>query len=555
MFRTLTLWCILIFWNTTLSAATPSKNAIASAHPLATQAGYEIMEQGGNAFDAAVAVTAALAVVEPTGSGLGGGGFWLLHDAKRNRQSMIDGREMAPAAAHRDMYLDEAGEVIPGASMNGPLAAGIPGTPAALERLSTRYGKLPLAQSLAPAIRYAEEGFKVNKPYQRMAQFRLKALQASPAAAAIFLQDNKVPEDGYIIKQPDLASTLKMLAFYGSHGFYEGEIAKRLVNGVKEAGGNWSLADLKNYKLIERTPIRSQYQGITITSAAPPSSGGIALTTMLNILQEYDLESLNKAQRNHLIVEAMRRAYRDRAQYLGDEDYVSVPSSLLTSKNYAAGLRASIHPDKATPSRLLPGEVDAGPKGSDTTHFSILDKDGNRVSATMSINYPFGAGFVAPRTGVLLNDEMDDFSSKPGVPNAYGLVGAEANAIAPGKRPLSSMTPTFLESQDRLAILGTPGGSRIITMLLLATLEFADKQPVDKWVELPRFHHQYLPDRIQYEADAFDDETVKALEAKGHTLQRLDSSYGGMHAILWDKENNKVTAASDPRGIGEAVVR
>lgn len=555
MLRILTLCYGLLIACTFSHAASPSKAAIASAHPLATAAGHEILEQGGNAFDAAVAVTAALAVVEPTGSGLGGGGFWLLHDAKRHRQSMIDGREMAPGDAHRDMYLDENGDVIPGASMDGPLAAAIPGTPAALERMALRYGKLPLSQSLAPAIRYAEQGFEIDESYQQMAKFRLKALQASPAAAAIFLHDNQVPEDGFILKQPDLANTLKMIALYGANGFYDGEIAYRLVAGVEQAGGIWNFGDLADYKLVERKPIRNEYRGITITSAAPPSSGGIVLSTMLNILEGYELDNMEPAQRAHIIVEAMRRAYRDRAQYLGDSDFVRIPTGLLTSKFYAAGLRASIHPDKATSSASLPGTVDGRPKGSDTTHFSVLDKEGNRVSATMSINYPFGSGFVAPGTGVLLNDEMDDFSSKPGTPNAYGLVGAEANAIAPGKRPLSSMTPTFLETRDRVAILGTPGGSRIITMLLLATLEFADNQPVDEWVSLPRFHHQYLPDRIQYEADTFDKETLRALESKGHTLQLLERPYGGMHAILWDKEKNRVTAASDPRGIGEAIVK
>ena len=554
MYRLVALF-VLIFVSLSIHAnEKPPKAAIASAHPLATQAGMEIFEQGGNAFDAAVAVTAALAVVEPTGSGLGGGGFWLIHDAKNNIQRMIDGREMAPGLAHRDMYLDDDGEVIPGLSMNGPIAAGIPGTPAAMEKLANQYGQLPLSQSLAPAIRYAEQGFVVNKPYQRMATFRLKALQASPSAAAIFLENNQVPSDGFVIKQPELAKTLKAIAQHGASGFYQGEVATHLIDGVQAAGGIWTHKDLQSYQLIERNPIRSQYHDITLTSAAPPSSGGIVLSTMLNILEGYELSSMPAAQRHHLIAEAMRRAYRDRAQYLGDSDFVSVPTEMLTNKQYAAGLRATIHPAKATPSSLLPSVVDNS-NGTDTTHFSILDKEGNRVAATMSINYPFGSGFVAPGTGVLLNDEMDDFSSKPGIPNAYGLVGAEANAIEAGKRPLSSMTPSFLQTDDRIAILGTPGGSRIITMLLLATLEFAEEKPVAEWVARPRFHHQYLPDHIQYEPNALDDALINELKDMGHTMKALDNTYGGMQAILWDKRTNQVSAASDPRGIGTAAVK
>ncbi len=555
MRRALTLISLFLISSLCLAQENPPQAAVVTAHPLATQAGMEILEQGGNAFDAAVAVTAALAVVEPTGSGLGGGGFWLIHDAQQNRAWMIDGREMAPAKAHRNMYLDAQGEVIPNLSMNGPLAAGIPGTPAAMEYLASQYGKLPLSQSLSAAIRYAEQGFNIDKPYQRMANFRLKALQDSSAAAAIFLENNQPPGDHFILKQPDLANTLKAIAIQGAKGFYQGDVAKRLIHGVQQAGGIWTHHDLENYQLIVREPIRSQYHNITLTSAALPSSGGIVLSTMLNILEGYPLNSMDDAQRTHLIVEAMRRAYRDRAEYLGDGDFIEVPQQLLTSKQYAAGLRAAIHPHQATPSKLLPGAIEGYEKGRDTTHFSIIDKQGNRVSATMSINYPFGSGFVPPGTGVLLNDEMDDFSSKPGTPNAYGLVGAEANAIEPGKRPLSSMTPSFLETADRVAILGTPGGSRIITMLLLATLEFAENSTVDAWVNRPRFHHQYLPDQIQYEPGALSNELVNALQTRGHKMKRLDHQYGGMQAILWDKKLNRVTAASDPRGIGTAQVQ
>ncbi len=535
-------------------AGGPPVSAIASAHPLATKAGFEVLSRGGNAFDAAVAVTAALGVVEPTGSGLGGGGFWLLHRAADGYQTMLDGREAAPGAAHRDLYLDGEGRVIPGLSIDGPLAAGIPGVPAALVHLSRHYGKLPLSASLAPAIRLAREGFPVDESYRRMARFRLAALRRSAAAAAIFLQNNDVPAPGFLLRQPDLAATLQRLAEQGEAGFYRGEVARRLVDGVRQGGGNWALADLERYRAVERRPITGRFGDITITSAAPPSSGGIALLTMLNILERYPLKRLDQVTRIHLMVEAMRRAYRDRAEYLGDPDFVEIPVARLISPLYAAGLAAGIRLDRATPSAALPGAmVQYG--GADTTHFSIIDREGNRVAATLSINYPFGSGFVAPGTGVLLNDEMDDFSAKPGIPNVYGLVGAEANAIAPGKRPLSSMTPTFLESRRGVAILGTPGGSRIITMLLLATLEYADGRPPEAWVARRRFHHQYLPDVIQFEPEALTEKQVAELRNRGHRLRRLDAQYGNMQALLWDRLGGRVLAASDPRGRGRAEIR
>ncbi len=531
----------------------PPAAAIASAHPAATQAGMEILAQGGNAFDAAVAVSAALAVVEPYSSGLGGGGFWLLHRAQDGHQVMIDGRERAPLAAMRDMYLDNSGEVVPGLSIKGALAAGIPGEPAALAHIAGHYGRLPLAQSLAPAIGLARKGFAVDAVYQRLAGFRLAALQDDPETAAIFLADGEVPPLGQHIVQPDLAATLEALAQSGRAGFYAGPVARQLVDGVRQAGGIWSLDDLAQYTVIEREPVRGHYRGLRIVSAAPPSSGGTVLVTMLNILEDFSLEETDAVTRTHLMVEAMRRAYRDRAQYLGDPDFGELPVAQLTSRAHAADLRASIRLDRSTPSATLPASA-AITEGQDTTHFSVLDRDGNRVAATLSINYPFGACLTPPGTGVLLNDEMDDFSAKPGVPNVYGLVGAEANAIAPGKRPLSSMSPTFIEGADGVAILGTPGGSRIITMVLLAALDHASGGLPESWVSLPRFHHQYLPDVIQYETNAFNDALIEGLAARGHRLKPLDSSYGNMQAVYWDIKNRRVHAASDPRGIGAAAV-
>jgi gamma-glutamyltranspeptidase / glutathione hydrolase len=533
----------------------PPTAAIASAHPLATQAGHEILAAGGNAFDAAVGVTAALAVIEPMSSGLGGGGFWLLHRARDGFETMLDGREKAPLAARRDMYIDDSGEVISNLSVDGAMAAGIPGTPAAIVHLAQHYGRLPLKKSLAPAIKFARAGFAVNESYRGMAGFRLNALRTSPAAAAVFLHNNEVPELGYLIKQPDLAKTLESIAEHGVNGFYSGTVAQRLVDGVRSASGIWSLDDFANYGVMERKPVRGKYHGIKITTAGPPSSGGVALLTTLNILAGYKLDDVSALTRTHLTIEAMRRAYRDRAEYLGDPDYIKVDVAQLTHPLYAAGLRASIRSDRAMPSASLPGQNPLIPAVGDTTHFSVLDKEGNRVAATMSINFPFGSGFMAPGTGVLLNDEMDDFSAKPGVPNVYGLVGGEANAIAPGKRPLSSMTPTFLEDKRGVAILGTPGGSRIISMVLLATLDYAAGHEPESWVTLPRYHHQFLPDAVQYEPGALSRELVTGLEKTGHKLEPLEQPYGNMQAVFWDRRNRTVKAASDPRGVGQAGVR
>ena len=532
---------------------TPSAAAIASAHPLATEAGLAILAQGGNAFDAAVSVSAVLAVVEPYSSGMAGGGFWLLHQARDGRDVMIDGRETAPLAAHRDMYLDEQGEVVPGLSMNGPLAAGIPGQAAALAHIARHYGHLPLATSLAAAIRHAREGFEVSPHYQRMAGFRLQALQAWPQSAAIFLQDGEVPELGYRIIQSDLAATLERLAEHGPAGFYQGETAKRLVKAVRQHGGIWQAEDLLQYQALEREPIRFDYLGHQIVSAPPPSSGGVALATMLQILQHYPVAEMDTVTRTHLLTEAMRRAYRDRAEYLGDSDFIELPLARLTHPHYATGLAASLRLDRATPSASLPS-ASSPAGGHHTTHFSILDREGNQVSATLSINYPFGSGFVADGTGLLLNNEMDDFSAKPGSPNAYGLVGAEANAIAPGKRMLSSMSPTIVRSEQQLALLGTPGGSRIITMVLQGILAHVEGASVAEIVRQPRIHHQYLPDILYVESEALSHSQQQALREQGHTLEEAQRPWGNMQAVVWDKVKNKVSAASDSRGEGSASV-
>ena len=535
------------------SQTRPEHAAIATAHPLATEAGHEILSRGGNAFDAAVAVAAALAVVEPWNSGLGGGGFFLLHRARDGFETMIDARERAPLAASRDMYLRN-GQPLPALSIDGALAAGIPGTPAALVQLAEKYGRLPLKQTLAPAIRFARDGFAVTPPYSKiLLRQHMRLTDHFPEAVRIYLKEGLVPAPGDIAKQPELAQTLQQLADNGRSGFYGGVTARRLVQGVRAAGGIWSLKDLADYRVVEREPVRGKYRGIRITSAALPSSGGVVLVQMLNLLQGFDLDAMPKVQRAHTMIEAMHLAYRERARHLGDPDFVRVDVPRLLDSAYAVELRKEIRAPQ-------PGAAGAPAKaaggGANTTHFSIIDREGNRVAATLSLNTPFGSGFIPPGTGVVLNNQMDDFSVAPGVANTYGLTGGEANAIAPGKRPLSSMTPTFLESDDAVVVLGTPGGSRIISMVLLATLEFAHGRGGPKeWVGLPRFHHQYLPDVVAHEERAFDAEERRLLQQLGHRLEAVRDGYGNMQLVAWHKKDGRMGAASDPRGEGRGLVR
>ena len=551
------LVCLLIAaFSAGLAAADkPGKAAIASAHYLATEAGHEILGQGGNAFDAAIAVSAALAVVEPTSSGIGGGAFWLLHRASDGFQVMVDGREQAPGAAHKDMYLDEEGNVNRDLAVNGPLAGAIPGEVAGLEHLAKNYGRLPLSTSLQPAIRLATEGFPVDKKYNAMMGWRAKTIKLWPAAAEYLLADGEVPAIGHIIKLPDLAWVLQQVSEHGAKGFYSGPVAERMIKGVRDAGGIWTMEDLAAYKIKEREPIRTSYGDYELVTAPPPSSGGIALAEILNTIEPYPLDELATAQRTHLIVEAMRRAYRDRAIYLGDPDFADIPVEMLTSQYYADGLRASIRPDQATPSSMLAGN-DQIPEGTDTTHFSIIDADGNMVAATLTVNLPFGSAFMPPGTGFLVNNQMDDFSAKQGEPNAYGLIGFVANEIQPYKRPLSSMSPTFMMGEDRRAVIGTPGGSRIITMVLLGILDFIQGNEPESWVSLPRFHHQYVPDKISAESDAFSAEDIATLEAMGHQVEVRERPWGNMHGVMWNRATGDVTAGSDARWpSGRAVVK
>lgn len=535
-------------------AAHPPGAAIASAHALATQAGLEVIGEGGNAFDAAVAVSSTLSVVEPVSSGLGGGGFFLLHDARSGKDVFVDAREVAPASARPAFYLDAKGELDRNKAENGAASAGIPGLPAALVHIATKYGRLPLAKSLAPAIRIAREGFPV---YRRMAEQyaeRHDVMDRYPSTRAVYGADGDGLKTGQTLRQPDLAQTLELLAREGNDGFYRGEVAKEILDTVKSDGVTWTAADLADYKVKERAPIRFRYRDMDLVTAPPPSSGGVALAEILKVLQGWDLAKLDEPHRIHIIVEAMRRAYRDRTLYLGDPDSVQVPVRRLTSDDYAAGLRASILPDKATPSDMLPGSAPPH-EGINTTHFSIIDRDGNLVAATQTVNLSYGSGLVVGGAGFLLNDELDDFALRPGTPNAFGVMGYDANAIKPGRRPLSSMSPTFLIGRDKVAVLGAKGGSRIITAVLLGILGYEQGLDSAQVVAQPRYHHQYLPDTIVEEPGALSPSTVRALEAMGYTITPDTSILVLMHAVDWDRRDNTLHGGADPRNpVGSARV-
>ncbi|MEO6137238.1 MAG: gamma-glutamyltransferase [Luteimonas sp.] len=547
-------WAIGRAPESTLPITHPPGAAIASPHALATQAGMQVLRAGGNAFDAAVAVSSTLSVVEPISSGLGGGGFFLLHDGKTGKDIFIDARETSPESATPAVFLDRNGDLDTNRSENGPWSAGIPGLPAALVELSRKYGKLPLKTTLATAIHIARDGFPVYARLEKGYGERREVMERYPGTRAVYLADGDPPKVGETFKQPDLARTLEVLAEKGSDGFYRGDVAKKLLASVRAEGGKWTAGELANYKVREREPLRFQYHDWKITTAPPPSSGGVALAEILQMASGWDLHKLDKAHRVHILVEAMRRAYRDRTIYLGDPDFVQVPVRRLISPDYAAGLRAGIHPDKATPSALLSGQP-APLEDNETSHFSIIDRDGNRVSATQTVNLLYGSGLVAPGTGVLLNDEMDDFALRPGTPNAFGVMGFDANAPKPGKRMLSSMSPTFMESPEQVIAIGSPGGSRIITEVLLGILGYDDGLTAQQVAALPRFHHQWLPDVISAEDGALDPATVKALEAMGHTVNAGEPTWGNLQTVEWDKRTNTLSGGSDPRNpVGNAAV-
>ncbi|MBB3103447.1 gamma-glutamyltransferase [Azomonas macrocytogenes] len=544
---------LLLSLSFVVQARPPDQEAVATAHPLASEAGREILAAGGNAFDAAVAISAALAVVEPYGSGLGGGGFFLLRETgETTRYRFLDARERAPLAATPDLYR-RGGKVQPDLSLDGPLATGIPGIPAALVELAERRGRLPFADSLKPAIRLAREGFPVDQVYRERASWRLAALRDDPESARLFLVDGDIPAEGYRLRLPELAAVLQRLGEQGRDGFYAGEFARRLVDGVRQAGGIWTQKDLDEYHVIEREPLHFALDdGRELISAPPPSAGGLAIAQSLGMLQRLPWENAGPVQRAHFVVETLRRAYRDRA-LLGDPEFVQAPLKHLLSAAYLKGLADTIDAEQATPSRQLP-PAKRWREGEHTTHFTVLDAQGNAVAATITLNLMFGSAFTVPGTGVLLNDEMDDFAADIAGSNVYGLAGSSANAISGGKRPLSSMSPTFIESAESFATFGTPGGSRIPSMNLLSILSHLQGEPAARWVAVPRYHHQYLPDVLEYEEGTFNARQLAALEKNGYALKRIERPYGNQQVIFWNKASGKVEAASDPRGVGVSLL-
>jgi len=525
------------------------KGAVVTSNALATEAGEKILAEGGNAYDAATTISAMLSVVEPFASGLGGGAFWLIYDAKSKEYKMLDARETAPLQSHKNMYLDENENIIKNISTLGPLSAGIPGIPAVLSYVNDKYGSKKLSPLLAPAYKAAINGFPVNERYLKGANYKKKWLKKYKETEAIFLDKGEVPKKGWILKQTDLAKTIKKIMKDGHKSFYTGSFAKKMVESVRNNGGIWSEEDLNRYKVLEREPVRSSYKGISIIAPGLPSSGGLVLSNALNILAGYELDKFSPTTQKHLIIEALRRAYYERAIKMGDPDFMDESLEFLLTPSFAAKQRESININYATDNQTL--EFANPPyqgQGNDTTHFAVIDKFGNRVAVTQSINFWFGSAFVPKGTGILLNNEMDDFSIKPGTENSYGLIGYDANAVEPGKRMLSSMTPTFLESDRGFVILGTPGGSRIISMILLAALEWIDGGDAKSMVSLPRFHHQYHPDYVLYEEEAFMPNEINELESMGHIFKKSNRQFGNMQIIMWDHKNNKIEIASDPRG-------
>lgn len=528
---------------------------VASQETLASRTGVEILKQGGNAVDAAVAVAFSLAVTLPRAGNIGGGGFMLVHIAKENKTIAIDYREMAPSKAKKNIFLDENGDAVEKLSREHGLAVGVPGTVMGMSLALEKYGTMTLAQVAAPAIKMAQEGISVTPDLaQSLAGLKRRMAQWPTTAAIFYKADGSDYQVDDILKQPELAHSLSLIAEKGTKGFYEGETATKLINAVKDAGGIMTLDDLKNYKVVEREPVRGEYRGYEVVSMPPPSSGGVHIIEMLNVLQQFPIDKLghNTAQTIHLMAETMKYAYSDRSEYLGDPDFYKVPVRALTSKDYAHKIASQIAMNKATPSaEIKPGKL--APYESDqTTHFSVVDKWGNAVSNTYTLNFSYGSGLVAKGTGILLNNEMDDFSAKPGVPNGYGLVGGDANAVEGNKRPLSSMSPTIVMKDGKpFLVTGSPGGSRIITTTLQIIMNVIDHGlNIAEASNAARVHHQWQPDELRVES-SFNRDTISLLEAKGHKV-KVQSAMGSTQSIMVTEQG--IFGASDPRHSGSEAI-
>ena len=494
---------------------------VASEQGLATQVGLDILKQGGNAIDAAVAVGFALAVVLPNAGNIGGGGFMVLHDDKTGKDVAIDFREIAPAKASRDMYLDNQGKVIDGKSLFTHDASGVPGTVAGMEYALKKWGTMPLSKVLEPAIKLADKGFIVSDVLAQTLKEEKSTLGKWSSSKAIFFKNGEPLKSGDLLVQKDLAKSLRLIAKQGAKAFYQGEIATKIAKEMQSHGGTMTLEDLKAYKVVERQPIIGDYRGYKVVTMPPPSSGGVHLIEILNMLEHYPIkeDGVNSAKNIHHMAESMKLAYADRSEYLGDPDFVKIPVTGLTSKAYANERVKTIDDNKARlSSDIKPGKPQ--PYESDqTTHFSVMDKAGNAVAVTYTLNLNFGSGIVVEGTGILLNNEMDDFSVKPGVPNAFGLVGGTANAIEAKKRPLSSMTPTIVMKNNKpWLVTGSPGGARIITTVLQSVVNTIDHEmnPAEAIIT-PRVHHQWLPDELRVE-EGISPDTIKLLQDKGHKV-------------------------------------
>lgn len=494
---------------------------VATEQALASQVGLDILKQGGNAVDAAVAVGFALAVVLPNAGNIGGGGFMVLHDAKTGKNVALDFREMAPGKATSNMYLDDKGNVIDGKSLYTHFSVGVPGTVAGMEHALKKWGTMPLSNVIAPAIKLADQGFIVSDVLAQTLSEEKDNLAKWDSTKAIFFKNGEPLKSGELLVQKDLANSLRQIAQGGSKAFYQGEVGKKLASEMSAHGGMMTLQDLQNYKVVERKPIEGDYRGYKVVTMPPPSSGGIHLVQILNMLEHYPIKEsgVNSAKTIHYMAESMKLAYADRSEYLGDPDFVKIPISGLTSKKYANELVKTISADTARPaSDIKPGKPQ--PYESDqTTHFSVMDKAGDAVAVTYTLNTNFGTGIVAKGTGILLNNQMDDFSVKPGVPNTYGLIGGTANAIDAKKRPLSSMTPTILMKGDKpWLVTGSPGGARIITTVLQSVLNTVDHgmNPAEAIVT-PRVHHQWLPDELRVE-EGISPDTIDILQKQGYKI-------------------------------------
>jgi len=525
---------------------------VASTSEIASKIGVDILKRGGNAVDAAVAVALALAVTWPSAGNLGGGGFMLVRRADGTAE-MIDYRERAPLAATRDMYLDSSGKVIENASTVGYRAVGVPGTVAGLALARQRHGRLPWTTLVQPARKLAAEGFVVNPHLARSLSYEgtRKRLSGFPESNRILLRSGRPYAEGETLIQPDLATTLLEIEKDGPRAFYEGRVARLLVADMKANGGIITARDLKEYEPTIRKPISGSYRGYEILTVPPPSSGGSALIEMLNMLEGFDVKEggHNSSRSLHLLVEVMRRAFADRARFMGDADFVKVPVTSMISKAYAAERVKSFDLTRVTGSSQIGAGTPAGYESPDTTHFTVIDREGNVVSNTYTLNDSYGAGVIAKGTGFLLNDEMDDFTSKPGVANAYGLIQSEANAIEPRKRPLSSMTPTIVSKDGKVWFaIGSPGGPTIINTVLQVILNVVDHgMDIQEAIDAPRIHHQWLPDEIYWESGGLNRDTRDLLEKMGHRFREKPGSLGDAEGVMIDPKTGIRLGASDPR--------